>query len=643
MSSPSTLEKKTFQAEVKELLGLMIHSLYSHREIFLRELISNASDALDKLRIEALARPELYEGDEALRLRLEVDPAGRRLRVIDNGIGMSRQELVDNLGTIASSGTRRFLEAARERAGEAQLSGLIGRFGVGFYASFMVAGEISVETRRAGEAHGTRWRSRGDGEYTLEDIGPQPRGTVVELALHPPSGDDDGQDFADAHVLRELVRRYSDFIEWPIEIPAAQLEDGHDLKRETSADGVDVYVLNSRKPLWARPREQVTREEYAQLYKHLAHGFDEPLETIHFRTEGGNEYTALLFLPSERPPELFDPRADHAPIQLYVRRVFITADCKELLPPWLRFVRGVVDSQDLPLNVSREMLQDSRQIRQIRERLVKKVLETLERMCAERREDYRRFWAAFGPILKEGIVLAPEHAEAVARVALFETTRGEEPTTLDEYVARMAEGQEAIHCLSAPDRESALRSPHLERVRARGLEALLLVDAVDEWVLTRLREWKAKPLQALERGQADLDSPEGKEEREQQERELRPLLETLEGELAGQVERVRFSSRLVESPAVLVDEESSVGPQMERMLRQTGREAPKRRRVLELNPGHPVVARMQALHAGDPRSPRIAQFAQLLHGQALLAEGSPLPDPARFGKLVNELMLAAAP
>jgi molecular chaperone HtpG len=630
-----------FQAEVDELLGLMVHSRYSHREVFLRELVSNASDALDKLRLEALSRPELLSDGTRLAIRLEVEPARRVLRVIDNGIGMSRQEVVENLGTIARSGTRRFLEALREQ-GQAGSEGLIGQFGVGFYASFMVADEIVVETSRAGEAGGTRWRSDGKASFTVEDLERPPRGTVVELHLKAPDEDEGpSADFTSPALLRELVRRWSDFVEWPIEMAAAHFADLPGLPRETAADGLEVAVLNSRKPLWARPKDEVTPDEHSAFYQHIAHAWDEPLETIHFKGEGTTEYTALLYLPSERPVELLDPRTERSHVALYVRHVFVMADCEELLPPWLRFVRGVVDSQDLPLNVSREILQQNRALRQIRSRLVKKVLDALEALRDSRREDYVRFWGAFGSVLKEGLVGDEERREALAELLLCQSSRDEGPTTLAEYLERLGEGSEPILCLLADDLEGARRSPHAEAWRARGREVLYFTDPVDEWVLDRLQEFRGRKLERVDRGQALPGGAAQREELEQRERDERALLEALEARLKGSVERVRFSARLVASPAVLVDAEGSVGPHLERLLRQAGQEPPPRRRTLELNPGHPLVARLARLAREEPASPRLADFAELLHGQALLAEGSPLPDPARFGQLVSDLMLAA--
>jgi molecular chaperone HtpG len=634
-----------FQAEVKELLGLMIHSLYAHREVFLRELVSNASDALDKLRFEALRKPELAGAGWRPAIRIEVDREMRVLRVRDNGIGMTREEVAENLGTIARSGTRKFLEAAREQG--TQLTSLIGQFGVGFYASFMVAEEIVVETRRAGESGGTRWSSRGDGTYTIDELPNAQPGTSVELRLKPPGPQDSGeeQDFTDPQLLRELVRRYSDFVEHPIEIEARLLGAGHGLKEETLADGARVAILNSLKPLWARPKEELKREDYVEFYRHLTHEWSEPLEVIHFKAEGASEYTALLYLPSERALDFFDPRQERSKISLYVRRVFVMAESEDVLPPWLRFVRGVIDAQDLPLNVSREVLQQNRALIQIRRRLTKKVLDTLGELRDARRGDYQRFFEQFGATLKEGIVTDPEQAEAIAAVCLFESSRppeGGEParrTTLEEYLARRPKDQTAIYYLLAEDREAAARSPHLEALRARKREVLFLTDPVDEWLAQRLREYKGSPLQAVDRGGALEESEERRLEREQKERELRALLEDLEQRLKGRVEGVRLSSRLTESVAVLVDDEHALGAHMERLLRQTQRDAPKRKRFLELNPSHSLVERLAGLHASDPRSKRYGEYAELVYAQALLAEGSPLPNPQEFGRMLTDLMV----
>ncbi len=623
-------ETVTFQAETKEILHLVIHSLYTHKEIFLRELISNASDALDKLRVEALVDSEMSVDDAGLRIRLEVDPEARVLRVIDTGIGMTREEVVENIGTIARSGTRGFLEAMREaEEKKASLPELIGQFGVGFYSSFIVADRVDIETRRAGEAGGTRWSSDGEGEYTIEDVDRPESGTTVTLHLKPAEeSEEGGQDFTKEWILREVVKRYSDFIEYPIEMESGE---GDDRK---------VDVLNSRKPLWTRPKSEIEESEYAEFYRHIGHDWNDPLETIHFRAEGTLEYTALLYLPKERPLDLFDPNQARSRVHLYVKRVFIMSDCEELMPPWLRFVRGVVDSADLPLNISRETLQHNRQMGQIRNRLTTKVLDALSGMLEDRRDDYREFWKAFGSVLKEGVYYDDERREEVARIALFSSSTEEEPTTLPEYVERMPVKQTEIYVLLAPELETARRSPHLETFTSKGYEVLFLTDPVDEFVLQRLGELDGRKIRQIDKGEVDIDDEGEKEEREAREKDLEPLLEAVRKELADHVEAVRFSSRLTESPACLVAGEHDPGPALRRMMQEAGHEAPPAKRILELNAGHPLVETLQALSGDDAKYARFGEYCELVLGQALVAEGSAPPDPARFTKLVAGLMVA---
>ena len=637
-----TVERIAFQAETRELLDLVIHSLYTNKEIFLRELISNASDALDKLRFEALTRPELQVDEAKLGIHLAVDPAARVLCVIDNGIGMSREELIENVGTIARSGTKSFLSRLREAAGEgapgpAGAPALIGQFGVGFYSAFMAAEEVVLETRRAGEERGTRWTSRGEGDYTVEEIEKPEQGTTVMLHLKPPAEGE--RDFTAEGVLRDVVKRYSDFIAYPIEMEVG------------SGDERTTAVLNSRRPLWTRPRAEISDEDYHEFYRHLSHDWREPLEVVHFKAEGASEYTALLYVPRHRPLDLFDPGQRKSRIDLYVKRVFITADCEELVPPWLRFVRGVVDSADLPLNISRETLQHNRQMAQIRKRVVRKVLDALRGVLTQRRADYATFWRAFGPVLEEGIYYDDEHREELAALALFpssagaagETDEGDgggpELTTLGEYVERMPVKQREIYVLVATDVATAQRSPHLEVFRAKGYEVLFLTEPVDEFVLQRLTEFGGKKLRRIDQGVVDVEEAQEKEQREEREKDLQPLLESVRKHLAERVESVRFSSRLKDSAACLVGGEHGLSPLMERYLRDTGQPVPPQRRVLELNAAHPLIARLEALSRSDADFQRFGDFCELLHGQALLAEGSPLPDPARFSRLVTELML----
>ena len=625
-------ETIAFQAETSQLLDLVIHSLYTHKEIFLRELISNASDALDRLHFESLRDPDLGVDRSELKIRLEVDREKRILEVEDNGVGMSRQEVIDSIGTIASSGTKGFLEALRDASegGAANLPELIGQFGVGFYSAFMVADEVEVETRRAGEEKGTRWTSRGRGEFSLEEIDKQTRGTTVVLHLKPPAEDDESdRDFTADWVLREVVKRYSDFIEYPIE-----LETGE-------GDDAKVEVLNSQKPLWTRARSEIEASEYAEFYKHLTHDWHEPLESIHFKAEGATEYAALLYIPKERPFHLFDPSQPKSRIHLYVRRVFITEECEELLPVWLRFVRGVVDSADLPLNVSRETLQHNRRMGAIRKRLTRKVLDTLGTLKRDRNEDYLAFWKAFGQVLKEGLYYEDEHREEIAKLVLVHGTAGDEPTSLPEYVERMPVKQKEIYVLLAADLAGARRSPHLEAVTARGFEVLFLTDPVDEFVLQRLDQFEGKTLRRIDRGELDLSDEEEKESREEKEKELEPVLEAVRKELSERVEDVRFSSRLTDSPACLVSGEGELAPQMRRMLLESGQEVPESKRVLELNASHPLVERLRSLSGSDDDYAEFADACELLLGTALVTEGATPPDPTRYAKLVTDLMLAA--
>jgi len=634
-------ETHAFQAEVSEVLSLVVHSLYSNREIFLRELISNASDALDKLRFEALTSPELLPEGEALGVVLDSDPEARTLTVADNGIGMSREELVNNLGTIASSGTRRFLEALKEGGAE-QAPELIGQFGVGFYSAFMVASEVRVHTRRAGEDTGTVWTSDGEGAYSLEDADGLGRGTVVTLTLR------EGEDF-DAFLqelrLREVVHRYSDFVEYPVQMQVERTspkldDDGNPIEGETETERA-TETLNSMKPLWARPAAEITDEEHEEFYRHLSHDWNSPLDKIHFKAEGALEYTALLYLPKEAPFDLFDPAARESKVSLYVRRVLIMRDCEELLPGWLRFVRGVVESNDLPLNVSRELLQDDPRVRQIHKRLVKKVLEALGGLLEDDRGGYEEFWRGFGACLKEGIYYGADEDQRLSNLALFESSTQEGLTTLAEYVERCPEGQEQIHVLAGSSRKVLEASPHLEALTAAGREVLLLTEPVDEWMLQRLTEWGGKQLVRADQGEGPAEDDEARAAREKKQEELGGLLGAMQEALDEDVKEVRFSARLKDSAAVLVGDTQGMSPQLERLLRRSGQEVPSQKRVLELNPDHPLVEGLRRVYDVDAASPRVKDYAVLLFGQAQIAEGVPVEDPAGFTRLVTELMTEA--
>lgn len=637
-------EQHEFRAETRQLLELMIHSLYSHKEIFLRELVSNASDALSKRRVERL---QGEAGDDGLEyaIWLEVDAEQRTLTIRDNGIGMSRDEVIENIGTIANSGTRRFLEQLNTSSGE-ELPELIGQFGVGFYAAFMVADQVSLETRREGETSAVRWQSTGDGGFTLETIEKEEVGTSITLQLKALPEDEAGSaDFTQEWTLRETVRRYSDFVEYPIRMEVERTEtptddEGKSIEGAEPVTSVEVVTLNSQKPLWTRPKSEITEDEHKEFYRHLSHDWNDPLESIHFRAEGTTEYTALLYLPSQTRPGLFDPNEAKSQVQLYVRRVFINADCEELMPVWLRFVPGIVDSSDLPLNVSRETLQHARQLGAIQKRLTKKVIDAFGGLLANRREDYNNFWGQFGPVIKEGLYYDDESRESLAPVCLFRSTaEGAEDdwTTLPEYLERAGEDQDAIWVLTAPDLESARRSPHLEAFAKRGLEVLLLTDHVDEFVLQRLTEFSGKPVKSVAKGELDLDTDEEKEAREKQSTEHAELLKAIAEQLQEHVGEVRFTGRLNDSPAVLVSSEHELSPHVQRAMEAAGQQSfGASKRTLELNPEHALVTKLEGLLASNPQS--FGNYCQLLLGQAFLAEGSPVPDPGKFGQLVTELM-----
>ena len=624
-------ETMEFQAETRQLLDLMIHSLYKHKEIFLRELISNASDALDKMRFLAASNAKALDGDEHLHIRVEGDAEDRTLLIADNGVGMSRDDLVENLGTIARSGTREFLSQLKDADGS-DLPELIGQFGVGFYSAFMVADEVTVDTRRHDEEQGHRWRSKGDGSYSIEPIDKPDRGTTIVLHLKERAETDDAfQDFTQEWTIRETVKRYSDFVAYPIEMEVEREEgEGDDKKTVTR-----VETLNSMKPLWTRPAAEVTDEEHADFYKHVTKDWEAPRRTIHFKAEGTLEYHALLYLPSHKPLMTHDHHQPKSRLSLYVKRVFIMDDCEELLPPWLRFVRGLVDSGDMPLNVSRETLQHNRQMTPIRKRLTSKVLDTLSTMLDDEREEYDQFWDDFGAVLKEGIYYDDEHKDKVAAISLFQSSKEDGRTTLKAYVERMPDDQKEIYYLAGTDKKSLLASPHLEAFARKGFEVLFLTDPVDEFALQRLTEFDGKALKSIERGQVELEDDDEKEAREEKEKELKPLLERVQTSLDDHVSEVRFSNRLTDSAAVLVTGEHDLTPQMERILRDARQEVPESKRILELNPDHPLVAAMNEQQDDGP----FGDYCKLLYGQALLAEGSTLPDPASFNKLLVDLMV----
>ncbi|PVD07315.1 molecular chaperone HtpG [Streptomyces sp. CS207] len=620
-----------FQVEARQLLQLMIHSVYSNKDVFLRELVSNASDALDKLRLAAL-RDDLPDVDVSdLHIELEVDKEARTLTVRDNGIGMSYDEVTRLIGTIANSGTAKFLQELREAEDAAGADGLIGQFGVGFYSGFMVADEVTLVTRRAGETQGTRWTSRGEGTYTLETVDEAPQGTSVTLHLKPADSENQLHDYTSTWKIREIVKRYSDFITWPVRLLPERGEDG--------AESGEAETLNSMKALWARPRDEVSDDEYHELYKHIAHDWREPLETIRLQAEGTFEYQALLFVPAHAPHDLFTQGYQRG-VQLYVKRVFIMDDCEELLPPYLRFVKGVVDAQDLSLNVSREILQQDRHIRMIQRRLTKKVLATVKDLRTSAPERYATFWREFGPVLKEGLVTDSENRDAILAASSFASTHdAEESTTLQAYVERMKDGQKDIWYMTGESRRAIEDSPHMEAFRAKGVEVLLLTDAVDEVWVDAVGEYEGKALRSVAKGEIDLEGDREEKsdtEKEQQGEEYAGLLGWMSEHLSEDVKEVRLSSRLTVSPACVVSDANELTPALENMYRAMGQEVPHAKRILELNPEHQLVKSLNRAYTEQQDRTELTETADLLHALAVLAEGGRPKEPARFVKLVAD-------
>ncbi|BAU48821.1 heat shock protein 90 [Sulfurifustis variabilis] len=626
MSVDTHRETLGFQTEVRQLLDLMIHSLYSNKEIFLRELISNGSDAADKLRFEALTDDALFEGDSDLKIGVRYDRKARTVTVTDNGIGMSRAEVIEHIGTIAKSGTREFLAAlSGDRAKDARL---IGQFGVGFYSAFIVADRVTLVTRRAGlgPEHGIRWESDGKGEYTVETVERRQRGT--EITLHLKEGEDE---FLDGHRLRAVVRKYSDHIPIPI-VMASESGKGED------------EVVNRASALWARPKNEIKPEEYEEFYKHVAHDFEPPLAHVHSRVEGRQEYISLLYVPRHAPFDLWERDRRHG-VKLYVRRVFIMDDAEQLLPNYLRFVRGVIDSNDLPLNVSREILQRSRDIDAIRAGSVKKTLDLLTELAERDKEKYATFWKEFGRVLKEGIIEDPGNREAIAKLLRFASTHadnGSEDVSLADYAARMKPGQEKIYYITADSLPAARHSPHLEIFRQKGVEVLLLHDRIDEWLMTHLTEFEKKPLVSVAKGDLDLGGLEDADERKRHEEAAvahKELVERIKRALGERVKDVRVTHRLTNSPACLVVDQWDVSVNLGRLLKAAGQAYPQGKPILEVNPGHPLVQRLRDERAED----RFADWSTLLFDQASLAEGGSLEDPAGFVRRLNALLLAVSP
>jgi molecular chaperone HtpG len=634
MQSTAPKEHLSFQTEVKQLLKLMIHSLYSNKEIFLRELISNASDAADKLRFEGLADGSLFETDPDLKIRVSYNPSDRTLTIADNGIGMSRQEVIDHIGTIAKSGTREFFSALT--GDQAKDANLIGQFGVGFYSAFIVADKVTLITRRAGltAEHGVRWESAGEGDYTLEMVEKTDRGTEVILHLRK-----DEDSLLSGWQIRTIIRKYSDHITLPI------LMKKEEWSKEKSANEItdEDETVNQASALWARPKSEITQDQYHEFYKHVAHDFEPPLAYVHAKVEGKQEYTQLLYIPSKAPFDLFDREHRHG-IKLYVRRVFIMDDAEQLLPNYLRFVRGVIDSNDLPLNVSREILQESKDIESIRAGAVKKVLSLIEDLAqSEEGSDqgkFKTFWKEFGQVLKEGVGEDYANRERIAKLLRFVSTHtdgDDQSVSLNDYIGRMKVGQEKIYYVTADSLKSARSSPHLEIFRKKGIEVILLSERVDEWLATNLTEFEGKSLQSISKGSLDLGGLEDESEKKEQEKEAgeyKDLTERIKGVLGEQVKEVRVTLRLTESPACLVAESHDMGGNLERLLKSAGQKVSHAKPILEINPHHPMVQRLKY------EEERFVDWSHILFDQALLAEGGQLEDPAGFVKRLNELLLS---
>ena len=629
-SNTAPSETLGFQAEVKQLLHLMIHSLYSNKEIFLRELVSNASDACDKLRFQAIDNPELMQGDADLRIRVEYDADKRTVTISDNGIGLSREDAVQNLGTIARSGTKEFFS---QLTGDKQKdANLIGQFGVGFYSSFIVADKVSVLSRRADapETEAVLWESDGQGEFSVTQVEKADRGTSVTLHLR-----EEEDEFLSGWKLREILRRYSDHISLPIQM----LKEEWSEEKSAQVKTTEWETVNQANALWTRAKNEITDEQYKEFYKHVSHDFEDPLAWTHNRVEGRSEYTQLLFVPKRAPFDLWD-RDGRRGVKLYVKRVFIMDDADQLLPTYLRFVRGVIDSADLPLNVSREILQESRDVRSIREGSTKRILMLLEDMAENKPDDYKVFWEQFGQVLKEGAGEDVANQERIAKLLRFASTHdnsANQTVSLADYVSRMKEGQDKIYYVTAESHAAASNSPHLEIFRKKGIEVILMSDRVDEWMLSFLREFDGKSLVSIAKGGLDLEQLADEDEKKRQEEvaeQSKPLIERLQKALDGKVKEVRATARLVDSPACVVVDSNELSPHILRMLQAAGQEAPEVKPILEINPEHPLLGRVK-----DASDDDFGDWAQVLLDQAMLAEGAHLKDAAGFVKRLNALLL----
>ncbi len=640
MTTATQKETLGFQTEVKHLLHLMIHSLYSNKEIFLRELISNASDAADKLRFEALSNDGLYEGDSELKIRIEFDEAKRTVSIIDNGIGMSRAEVQEHIGTIAKSGTKQFFEALTGE--QAKDSELIGQFGVGFYSAFIVADKVTLTTRKAGSAEATRWESAGEGDYTIEAVEKSTRGT--EITLHLKEGE---SEFLDGWKLRSIVRKFSDHISLPIVMDKevqSEFGDDEDENAEKAAPEIVEETINSAAALWIKARHEISDDDYSQFYKHVSHDFQDPITHVHSKVEGSNEYTLLLYVPSRAPFDLWDKDAKHG-VKLYVKKVFIMDDAEQLMPRYLRFIRGIIDSNSLPLNVSREILQQSKQLNTIKSGAVKKVLGMLESLAKDEPEKYATFWTQFGSVLKEAPIEDSSNKDRVSKLFRFASTHNDSDTqnvSLDDYVSRMKEGQDKIYYVTAESFAAAKNSPHLEIFRKKGIEVLLLSDRIDEWLVSHLDEFDGKHIQSVAKGDLDLGEEESEETKAAHEattQDFESVLAQITTVLNDKVSDVRLSHRLTESPACLVADVYGMSLHMERMMKDAGQMLGgmglgNKKPIFEINPDHALVQRLKV----EQDDSRFADLTQILFDQAILSEGGKLDDPAAFVHKLNGLL-----
>ena len=637
-------EKKEFKTEVQQLLDLVIHSLYSNKDIFLRELISNSSDAIDKLRFNALSNKELLNEQTDFRIKLYIDNEAKTLVIEDNGIGMTKDELEANIGTIASSGTRKFMEEIK-KGNSTDNPELIGQFGVGFYSAFMVADKVTMKTRPAGGNDSWTWESSGDGSYEITEGGRDEHGTEITLSLK-----EDCRDYIVEFRLREIIKKYSDFVEYPILMDITREEpeldeDGNPKEGAEKKVTITEETLNSMKAIWMRPKNEVKKEEYNEFYKHISHDYTDPLKTVHYSAEGTLEFKALLYLPSKAPFDMFQHEGVKHGINLYVKRVFIMDNCEALVPRYLRFVKGVVESNDLPLNVSREILQEDLVIKKIEKNVTSKILAILKDMMKKSKEDYIGFYKEFGKVIKEGVEVDPSNKDKIKDLLLFESskTKPGEYISLKEYTDRMLPEQKNIYFLTGDSRSTIENSPHLEVFKKKDVEVLFMTEPVDEFILPGFGEYSDKSLKSIAQGDIDLGTEEEKKIAEEQKKEVtgkyKNLIKKIEESLKDDVKEVRLSDRLTDSPSCLVTDEGDINPQMERIFAAMNQPVPEVKRILEINPDHPVIEKMNQIFETDKKDSRVTDFSELLHNQALLTEGVAVKDPVRFSKLISDLMI----